>query len=91
MFAQLRPLYTMRDQRYDKVFCSSHLSGGGLWMRGWTIKKVGGFDPRFFLYFEDADITRRLADLGPTVNLPVAMVNLHSAWLYFRKCGLQLW
>ena len=100
--------YTMRDQRYDQVFSSSYLSGCCLWMRGWAVEKVGGFDPRFFLYFEDADITRRLADLGPTVNLPVAtvkhhwgkgsyrnwrltMVNLHSAWLYFRKWGLQLW
>ena len=100
--------YTMGDQDYDQVFPSSYLSGCCLWMRGWAVHAVQGFDPRFFLYFEDADITRRLAELGPTVNLPcgtvthhwgkgsyrnwrLTMVNLHSAWLYFRKWGLQLW
>lgn len=100
--------FTKRDQNYNQVFRSSYLSGCCLWMRGWAVQKVQGFDPRFFLYFEDADITRRLAEHGPTVNLPVAtvlhhwgrgsyqnwrltLVNLHSAWLYFRKWGLQWW
>ena len=77
-------------------------------MRGWAVDLEQGFDPRFFLYFEDADITRRLGRHGRTVHLPVAevmhhwgrgsytsfwltMVNLHSAWLYFRKWGLRWW
>jgi len=100
--------YTMRDQPYSQVFASPYLSGCCLWMRGWAVQAVGGFDPRFFLYFEDADITRRLAAHGPTLNLPIVrvthhwgrgsytswrltLVNLHSAWLYFRKWGLQWW
>ncbi|WP_413404256.1 MULTISPECIES: glycosyltransferase family 2 protein [unclassified Synechococcus] len=100
--------YTMRDKPYSHVFASSYLSGCCLWMRGWAVQAVGGFDPRFFLYFEDADITRRLAAHGPTVNLPICtvthhwgrgsyrniwltLVNLHSAWLYFRKWGLRWW
>ena len=100
--------YTMRDQSYSQVFASPYLSGCCLWMRGWAVQAIGGFDPRFFLYFEDADITRRLAAHGPTVNLPITtvthhwgrgsygswrltLVNLHSAWLYFRKWGLQWW
>lgn len=100
--------YTMRDQPYSQVFASPYLSGCCLWMRGWAVQAIGGFDPRFFLYFEDADITRRLAAHGPTVNLPISsvthhwgrgsyrsvwltLVNLHSAWLYFRKWGLQWW
>ncbi|WP_413404392.1 MULTISPECIES: glycosyltransferase [unclassified Synechococcus] len=100
--------YTMRDQPYSQVFKSTYLSGCCLWMRGWAVQAIGGFDPRFFLYFEDADITRRLASHGPTVNLPITtvthhwgrgsyssiwltLVNLHSAWHYFRKWGLQLW
>lgn len=100
--------YTMRDQRYSTVFCSTYLSGCCLLMRGWAVDQERGFDSRFFLYFEDADITRRLARHGDTVHLPITcvvhhwgrgsysslkltLVNLHSAWLYFRKWGLQLW
>ena len=100
--------YTMRDRNYSSVFSASYLSGCCLLMRGWAVAREQGFDPRFFLYFEDADITRRLARHGDTVNLPIAcvqhhwgrgsylslkltLVNLHSAWLYFRKWGLQLW
>ena len=100
--------FTMRDHSYDQVFRSTYLSGCCLLMRGSAVERIGGFDPRFFLYFEDADITRRLAAHGPTVNLPIAtvwhhwgrgsytnwrltLVNLHSAWLYFRKWGLQWW
>ena len=100
--------YTMRDQPYSEVFSSQYLSGCCLWMRGWAVQAIGGFDPRFFLYFEDADITRRLAEHGPTVNLPITcvthhwgrgsytsawltLVNLQSAWIYFRKWGLQWW
>lgn len=100
--------FTMRDHPYTKVFESTYLSGCCLLMRGWAVEAIGGFDQRFFLYFEDADITRRLATLGATVNLPIAtvthhwgrgsyrsirltLINLHSAWLYFRKWGWSLW
>ena len=69
--------FTMRDQPYSGVFKSTYLSGCCLWMRGWAVQAVGGFDPCFFLYFEDADITRRLAAYGPTVNLPIATVTHH--------------
>ena len=66
--------YTMHDQPYSRVFPSPYLSGGGLWMRGWAVQAVGGFAHRFVLYFEDADITRRLGGLGTTVNLPIATI-----------------
>jgi GT2 family glycosyltransferase len=34
---------------------------------------VGGFDPRIFLYFEDDDLMRRLADTG------ASLVHVHAA------------
>jgi GT2 family glycosyltransferase len=69
--------YTMRDRNYNTVFNSTYLSGCCLLMRGWAVAQERGFDPRFFLYFEDADITRRLARHGETVNLPIACVQHH--------------
>lgn len=69
--------FTMRDHSYDNVFTSTYLSGCCLWMRGRVVQLIGGFDPRFFLYFEDADITRRLALHGATVNLPIVSVVHH--------------
>jgi len=68
---------------------------------------VGGFDSRYFLYLEDADLTRSMATIGRTIHLPIAsvihywgrgnyrswwlvLVNLHSAWIYFRKWGLRI-
>ena len=40
--------------------------------------RSGGFDERYFLYLEDADLTRTLSRYGRCVHLPVASV-IH-AW-----------
>ena len=100
--------YVMGDHDYDTVFDVPYLSGCCMLMRCDTFQKVGGFDERFFLYLEDADLTRRMAREGRCVHLPVAevvhgwgrgnyssfrlmLVNVVSAWLYFRRWGWALW
>ncbi len=77
-------------------------------MRSEAFQKVGGFDQRFFLYLEDADLTRRMAREGRCVHLPLVevvhgwgrgnysslrlmLVNVMSAWRYFRRWGWALW
>lgn len=40
------------------------LFGGCLGIRKWIIKELGGWDERFFVWFEDADLTRRLYSSG---------------------------
>jgi len=43
----------------------SNLSGGHVLLKREAVKKAGGlFDPRFFLYFEDADLFLRLRQAG---------------------------
>lgn len=40
------------------------LCGATLFIRSEAFRKVGGFDPRFFLYFEETDLCRRMRRMG---------------------------
>jgi N-acetylglucosaminyl-diphospho-decaprenol L-rhamnosyltransferase len=54
------------------------LSGSCLLLRRSAFEQVGGFDPGYFMYFEDLDLGRRLADAGwQSVYVPTAVVE-HS-------------
>lgn len=66
--------YVMADQDYYTVFEAPYLSGCCMLMNSGAFCRAGGFDERFFLYLEDADLTRRLALEGRCVHLPVASV-----------------
>ena len=51
------------------------LSGSCLLLRRAAFDAVGGFDPAYFMYFEDLDLCRRLADAGwQSVYVPSAVV-----------------
>jgi N-acetylglucosaminyl-diphospho-decaprenol L-rhamnosyltransferase len=51
------------------------LSGSCLLLRRKAFDAVGGFDPAYFMYFEDLDLGRRLADAGwQSVYVPSAVV-----------------
>ncbi len=57
----------------------SVLSGAALMVRRDAFQKVGGFDPRIFLYFEDDDLCLRLRQFaGPLILVPAARVG-HAA------------
>lgn len=40
------------------------ISGAAVWLRRDALDRIGGWDERFFLFFEDVDLCRRLADDG---------------------------
>lgn len=48
----------------------SIVSGCFMLCRTSALKKVGGFDKRFFLYFEDFDLSLRMSKIGKLVYLP---------------------
>lgn len=50
------------------------MSGCFMWCRTEALQRIGGFDPRFFLYYEDYDLSRRLAQIGRTVYYPLLEV-----------------
>ena len=47
-------------------------------MRTDPLKRLNGFDERFFLYFEDADLTLRMQKFGRTVYVPSLIIT--HAW-----------
>lgn len=56
------------------------LSGACLLARSAAIRQVGGFDPHFFMYFEEVDLARRLAAHGwQTWYEPAATVVHHHS------------
>ena len=66
--------FTMDDHDLQTIYEVPYLSGCCLLVRSDAYAAVGGFDPAYFLYLEDADLTRRLRPLGRCLHLPVAAV-----------------
>jgi GT2 family glycosyltransferase len=81
--------YTYKDYDYDKLILDvPYLSGCFMFLRMSTLKEVGYFDDKFFMYLEDADITRRFLQVSRTVYFPGAIVYhrygglTHKKWKY---------
>ncbi|MBI2551519.1 glycosyltransferase family 2 protein [Candidatus Uhrbacteria bacterium] len=62
LFAKARSVvssYLMEDADHSKVQDVDYLLGASLFMRRTLFQKLGGFDPKLFMYFEDQDFCRR--------------------------------
>ncbi len=67
--------YEMRDAGYESGCDVPFLPGAFMFCRTGALRSVSGFDPRYFLYFEDADLTRKMRAAGwRTVYHPGATV-----------------
>ncbi len=64
--------YEMRDVGYDMIVDVPQATGAFMMVRTDLLKSVGGFDPRYFLYFEDADLCRKIQQTHRTVYYPYA-------------------
>lgn len=77
-FAERMRRYDMLDRGYDESYDVPFVSGAFMVCRTHILKKLGGFDARFFLYLEDADLSRQVQQSGwRTVYCPDAVV-LHE-------------
>lgn len=63
-FKQRIRRYNMVHKGYDTAYDIDFASGAFMACRTAALRDVGGFDPRFFLYFEDADLARSLQKRG---------------------------
>lgn len=52
--------YELRLSGYDSIMDVPYMSGCFLFLRNSTLREVGLFDERFFMYAEDIDLTRRI-------------------------------
>lgn len=71
---RLRSEYTLRGQIVDAPTEIEFCPGCFMFCRTSMLKACGGFDERFFLYFEEADLTMRMQKYGRTVYNPALVV-----------------
>lgn len=64
LFKKSLDYYEMRDLNQEANYEVPFMSGAFMLFRRDVLNKVRGFDPRYFLYFEDADISREVQSLG---------------------------
>jgi GT2 family glycosyltransferase len=69
--------YVRMDIGYDTPSEILYASGCFMLFRRAVFDRLRGFDERFFMYFEDADITRRAAALGNVQFVPNARITHH--------------
>ena len=73
-------------------------SGCYMFVRGDALRQSGGFDDRYFMYFEDFDLSMRLRELGNIVFAPEVRVIHHGGYaarkglrhvFYFIRSGIR--
>lgn len=62
--------YELHFTEYNKIIDVPYLSGCFMFIRTSVLKKIGGFDERFFMYCEDVDLSRRIGQIAKTVFYP---------------------
>lgn len=81
--------YEYRDADASSSFPVTLLSGAFLYCRGDEFRALHGFDERYFLYFEDFDLSMRLAALGQLRYQPSVEITHHGGYAS-RKGGKHI-
>jgi GT2 family glycosyltransferase len=70
--------YLMNNANLDEIQRVDWLMGSCFLLKKELFDQLGGFDERFFMYFEDTDLCKRINDIGLEVRyLPTATVIHH--------------
>ena len=71
--------YEMRSVAYsNEIVESEYLSGCFMFCRVEHLNIVNWFDKRYFMYLEDADLTRMLSKVGKCVHIP--LISIGHVW-----------
>jgi GT2 family glycosyltransferase len=77
--ARRRAEFEMRHRDYESEMQVQCLSGCFMFFRSRVLQRLNAFDDRFFLYFEDFDLSRRAAALAHNIYFPgVHVVHGHA-------------
>lgn len=80
---QMNYSYTLQWTNYNTIMPVPYLSGSFMLFRVSDLQLLGGFDERFFMYFEDTDITRRFYREGKAWFCPsVTVIHEHNQESY---------
>lgn len=85
-----RYVFLDREHGYHRPYPLETMTGCFMFFRRSVLEELGGFDPRFFLYFEDTDLSLRAARLGKLMFLPQVSAIHHwgrgqyANWRQFR-------
>lgn len=77
-FRRWRCEFTLADQDVATPISVGFATGCFLMIRTSVFRQLKGFDPRFFLYQEDSDLSRRAMGIGPIVYHPEMCIT--HAW-----------
>lgn len=78
--AKRRAYLEMRDHNYDGELNPQCLSGCFMFLRSAVFQRIEPFDERFFMYFEDFDLSRRIRGVARNLYFPfVRVVHEHRS------------
>lgn len=88
-------IYYTRFKSYDEEMSSPFLSGCFIFLRCSILYNVGLFDERFFMYYEDADLSRRIYSYASNIYWPKVTIthaghmdshkNLKLTWIHIKS------
>jgi GT2 family glycosyltransferase len=78
LFAKSLDEYEMRDLAPDRSFPVALASGCFMLVRTAQFARIRGFDPRFFMYFEDYDLSLRIGRDAKVAYVPQAQIVHHG-------------
>lgn len=80
--------YAMLDSDYSKPFEIENATGCFMFIRTELFRKLGGFDKRYFMYFEDCDLSREVNRISKVVFNP--QITVYHEWGRGSKRNLKL-
>lgn len=94
--------FEMRDRDYDHpIFHLSNPTGCFMFCRSSVLKAIHGFDEKLFLYYEDADLGRRLARISQIAYVPAVKIrhewqraayhDKRLAWIAIKSAFYYAW